>query len=395
MGILARSVPTQKSLKAGFFGPAGSGKSLTSMLVAIGLSKQYHDGAAIGMMDTEDQSSFLEPICSAEGVELRVVKSRAFVDLVEAVTEAEQSGCCAFICDSYSHVPRELEDALKEKTGYVGRKLPWHHREQFFAVWESWIIQMRQSPLHMFLNGRLSFDWDDVESEAGQTEKVKVGTKMMGDSQAGYEPDLLIEMDAIRDSLVRTKTTKTKRGQMKHAAVVLKDRWMALNGKTIVWPDLNDYAQGDYEAVYKAFLPHIDKLRLSQSRTVTQPQPRRRSVDLFDAPRGESVFAERTRRATIAVEELQAALSTIWPGQTADDKRLKNIVLETLFQSRSWTKIETLLPEVLESALATMRLFEEAAQDGDNNVKSEASVIALIQNCVDTVKASQDAVSVL
>ena len=381
MTLLQTAGPVRRALKAGFFGGGGSGKSLTATLIAIGLAKQFHDSHPIAFFDTEDQSDFLAPICAVEGIELRAIKSRAFVDLVDTVREAE-ADCCAFICDSYSHIPRELEDALKEKTGFVGRRLPWHHREQFFAVWETWVMQMRQSPLHMFLNGRLSFDWDDVESEDGDTQKVKVGTKMRGDADAGYEPDLLIEMEAIRDSLVRTKTTKTKRGNMKHAAVILKDRWMALNGKTIVWPDLNDYTQGDYEAVYKAFLPHIDKLHLSQPRVVRAEGARRRSVDLFQAPRGESVFAERTRRVTIAIEEIQAALNTLWPSSNgAEDKRHRHIVMETLFQTRSWTKVETMLPEALESAVATMRLFEDAAQDTANNIKSEAAVIALIADC--------------
>ena len=378
--LLQPAVYTSRPMKAGLFGPPGSGKSTTAALIAIGLSRQFHNHAPVAMFDTEDQSDFLIPLFQAEGVPLQVVKSRAFVDLQESVREAEAS-CCAFICDSYSHVPRELEDALKEKTGYVGRKLPWHHREQFFAVWESWIIQMRESPLHMFLNGRLSFDWDDVEDNDGETQKVKVGTTMMGDSQAGYEPDLLIEMDAIRDSLVRTKTTQTKRGQMKHAAVIRKDRWRALHGKTIVWPDLNDYTKGDYEAVYKAFASHIEQLHLGHSRMATQSSARRRSSDLFTAPRGESAFAERTRRVTIAVEEIKGALNALWPGRTDEEKRLRDIVQETLFSTRSWTKVEMMLPEVLDSAVATMHLFEEAAMDKTNNVKDQASVIALIADC--------------
>lgn len=65
--------------------------------------------------------------------------------------------------------------------------------------------------------------------------------------------------------------------------------------------------------------------------------------------------------------------------------------METLFQSRSWTKIETLLPEVLESAVSVMRLFETATKDQQNAITNEASVIAWIQSCKDLKRQELEA----
>ena len=189
--------------KVGMYGGGGSGKTLTATLLAIGLSKELHNHAPIKFFDTEDQADFIDPICRAEGVPLSVVKSRSFIDMRDAHRSAADEGCCALIVDSYSHPPRELEEALKQKLDYVGRRLPFQHREQIFTIWGEWVREMRSSPLHVFLNGRLSWEWDEEDDDAGDARPVKIGTKMRGDADAGYEPDLLIEMDQIRTSLVR------------------------------------------------------------------------------------------------------------------------------------------------------------------------------------------------
>lgn len=373
--LLQPATTIQRSFKGGFFGSGGSGKTLTATLIAIGLSKTYHDAAPIAFVDTEDQSDFMIPICQAEGVPLHVVKSRSFIDMRDALREAEES-CCAFIVDSYSHSARELEEALKVKLNMVGRRMAYHQREQLFSIWGEWVREMRASPLHVLLNGRLSFEWDQVDDEDGDSQVVKVGTKMRGDSDAGYEPDLLVELEAVRTSLVRDKTTKTKRGNMKHAAVILKDRWMAMNGKTIVWPDNNGYVVGDYKAVFEKFLPHLERLNIGPLR---RESVSRSSDVLFSAPRGESPFAERARRVTVAVEEIQAAIRAIWPGETAAEKKLRAIVLQTVFKTRSWAAIESMTVESVEEGWRVIQHMEAHMEGVDP--QSEQEVTALIAAC--------------
>lgn len=370
-----------RPFKGGFYGPGGSGKTLTATLIAIGLSKTYHQCAGIYFHDTENQSDFMQRICAIEDVPLTVMKSRSFIDMRDGLRNAEAQGCCAFLCDSYSHTFRELEDSLKSALNMVGRRLQYYQRGQLFMVWNEWVQEMRTSPLHVLLNGRLSFDWDDVEDETGDSRLMKIGTKMRGDADASYEPDLLVEMDAIRTSLVRDKTTKKKRGNMQHSAIILKDRLMSLNGQTIVWKDLNDYQKGDYEGVFKPFLPHFTQLGLGGSPLVRQPSTSRSSASLFSVPNGESAFAERSRRVQIALEDLRATMTLIWPGQTTEEKRLRIIVLETLFATRSERQLESLAPETVEAGSAVLRRFEGLIKDRSH--RDEATVIALIQECKD------------
>src|SRR5688572_5818537 len=104
MGSIFKPVAIeQRGAKVGIFARQGAGKTTTSALIAIGLSKTYHKGAPVWMLDSENGSDYLQPIFEAEGVELIVGKSRAFVDMRQGLREGESSGACTYLVDSYSH----------------------------------------------------------------------------------------------------------------------------------------------------------------------------------------------------------------------------------------------------------------------------------------------------
>lgn len=378
------------SVKAGFFGETASGKTLTSGLLALGLSLKLHNGAPVCISDAENAARFLAPIYALEGVRLLTVPSHTFIDMRDGLTEAEHAGCCVYLVDNYSLAHKELVESAKIAWNVVGRQMPYPLREELDRHWGDWVRQFKDSPLHVLLNGRLGFTWEEVADDAGDPRFVKLETKMRGERDMGYEPDLLVEMDALRDSLVRDKRTKTKQGQIKHAAVVLKDRWRELNGKTFVWKDLNSYAKGHYEIVCRDFWPHVlAQTRGSDARVVRGESVARSSGSLFTKPSSESQFARDTQRRTIAIEEIQAALTAIWPGSTQEEKRLKHVVMQTVFKSRSWEAVGSMTPEALETAWLVMRHFEAAALD--INVRDEAAVVDLIQSCKDLEAARTEA----
>lgn len=369
-------------VKLGTFGDSGAGKTLTSTLIAIGLSKRLHNGAGICIADGEDAAKFVKPICDIEDVPLFVVPSHSFIDMRDGLKEAEGHGCCAYIVDNYTAAHKELTESAKASWGLEGRQMPYPLREELDAHWGEWVRSFRANSLHVLLNGRLGYTWDEVADDAGDPRFVKLDTKMRGERDMGYEPDLLIELEAIRTSLVRDKRTKTKSGKMKHAAVILKDRWRELNGKTFLWDDINDYKPGQYEKILKDFWPHIEKQAgVSGSPVLARQGAARSSRSLFQKPSGESAFAERQKRVTILTEEIHGTLNMIWNGMTADERKFRNIVLHTMFDTYSHAKIESLTPEALESGLRAIQLFAEAAQDSENNIKSEATVIALSADC--------------
>lgn len=380
MSLLQPACVDQSAAKIGLYGPQGAGKTLTSILLAIGVSKHLHNHAPIAMLDTDHGANFIEGICRAEGVPLLVSSSRSFVDMRSALTEAEQAEACVYLVDSYSVPYRELVDALRVKLGFVGRNIPFQHREEIKAVWDAWVSQMLAAPLHCILAGRLAFTWDEAEDEAGDPRLVKLGTRMRGEGDAGYEPNLLIELEAIQDIAARAKRTRAKTGSFVHYAHVVKDRWMTLNGRTFAFKDLNSYKPGDYLKVWESFKPHFDKLAPVNSSFVTiLDRAQRSSADLFEKPNGESAWQDRARRVTVACEELGATLEILWPGQAAAAKLCKTAAIEALFGTRSWAAVEHLTAEAVESGSQTLRTCERVLVDGHEAIPTDrAAVIAFI-----------------
>lgn len=386
--LLREAVVEQAAAKVGIFGPQGSGKTTTAALIAIGLSKTYHNSAPVAFQDTENGSDYLVPIFEAEGVPLLVIKSRAFKDMGAVLQEARERGCCVDLIDSYTHPWWELNDSLKAKLNV--KKLLFEHQDQLKTMWRGWTDLMLNSPLHMILCGRLGYVWDRGEDENGSKvngELIKLGTKMKSENEAGYEPSLLIEMEGLQDSALRMKKSRAKRGTINHHAYVLKDRWRALNGRTFTWKDLNEYKPGDWKPVFDAFLPHFSKLAIGKQQRAVNAG---RTSDALFAGNGDSAYHQRARRVQITLEEIEGTLVKLWSGQDAKSKELKRQAVETLFGTRSWTAVESKPLEDLEFALDVLRLFEEEVgkmpDGGHPALTDKTQAVTLLTLCTARVR---------
>lgn len=353
--LLQKAKVEQSAAKVGIFGRQGSGKTTTAALLALGLSKTYHGGAPVAFMDTENGSDYLVPIFEAEGIELLVVKSRAFQDMGAVLKEAEKRGAVVFLVDSYTHPWQELVATFKAKSRR--RKLEFHHMDELKTLWrERWTDPMLNSPLHCLLSGRLGFEWDEETDDEGNKKLVKLGTKLKSENEAGYEPSLLIEMESYEN---QEKRAGKKRGNFVHRATVLKDRWRSLNGCQVQWPVMNQYKAGDWEKVFREFLPHFSKLAIGTTQRAVNPD--RTSADLIPEP-GQTVGQQWQQRRVIAAEEIAGILAHIWPGQAAVEKKIRQSILHSLFGTFSWTAIEAESVEKLERGVRILREFKSAAE---------------------------------
>jgi len=352
MALLKPAVIEQAAAKVGIFGAQGSGKTTTAALFLIGLSKTYHKGAAVAFLDTENGSDYLIPIFEAEGVPLLVVKSRAFRDMREALREAEAAGCCGYLVDSYTHPWQELCDTFKAKSRR--KKLEFHHMDELKGLWRQWTDQFLNSPLHIFVNGRLGHEWGKDE----EGELVKLGNKMKSESEAGYEPSLLIEMEGVRPAnVVKGK----QRSQIVHLAHVLKDRWRTLNGQTFEFKDITDYKPGDYKRVFDKFLPHWQRLAMAHGPQRAVDGTRTSEALLDDG--GRTLAQQRAQQAEIATEVIQNTLGAIWPGQDALSKQIRLAVIETLCGLPSWAALTRKPLESLDEYAALMAFVREQMKD--------------------------------
>lgn len=377
-GLLKEVQNEQARAKVGLFGSQGSGKTTTAALLAIGVSKKFHDGAPVAMMDTENGSDYLKPIFDAEGVKFMVLKSGAFSDMVKVLREAEKIGCCAFVMDSVTHTWRELIDTYcagkarqYNKSSYSPQFQDW---KDIKAEWAVWTYAFLNAPLHCFIAGRAGYEYEYQEADNGKKELIKGDTKMKAEGEFGYEPSLLIEMETER----RQVSDKHKGGSFVHIAHVLKDRARSLNGKSFEFPDINNYKPGDYKKVFACFAPHFSFLNITAEQRAMLPNT---SEELFDEANGDSQYRQRQQSKKIALEEIENLMGVVlFPGTTNEAKRIKLSVLQTLFGVRSWTAVEGMNLKQIEDGLWALQEFETAAKDAEPNGIDE--IERLIGECV-------------
>ncbi len=89
----------------------------------------------------------------------------------------------------------------------------------------------------------------------------------------------------------------------------------------------------------------------------------------------------------------QGTLTKLWPSaQDTKQKTLKATAVEVLFQTRSWTAVESKSLETLEGGLGILRLFEEQALNTDSTALVDpAAASALLGMCKDQIASAQQA----
>ncbi len=344
----------QGAAKMAWFGPQGSGKTMSATQVALGLSLHFHQGAPVAFFDTEKGSDFAKALFDTEGVKMLRVKSRAFADLLTAVKEAEQAGCCALIVDSMSHVWNELMDSFCRKKKI--QRPEFHHWREIKGSWRDWTDAMLNSNVHMLICGRSGkeYEYQDTDDNGKQKkELITTGTKFKAEGEFGYEPDVLVEMWLDR------KDAKRKGSHLVHKGLVLKDRTWAINGQEFNWEDQAAYKKGDYTKVYERFTPYFNYLTIGGPHHAIACE--RNSDAMFDA-NGDSRGYRDARQKTVVLGELKETFTLLWPGSTGEAKKLRILASERVFSCRSWEGIEQKSLPNLEHGLRVLRRFEDLAK---------------------------------
>ena len=320
----------QGYMKAGIMGFPGSGKSFTSTEIAIGLVKMTGDKRPVFALDTEKGFDYLVERFKKEGVELYVARTRAFVDLLDAIKQAEKDAS-VLIIDSITHFWEEVQAAYKKK----------HNRTSLtFADWgplkANWATYTRaylDSRLHITMCGRAGDVYDNYLDEDGKRQIEKVGTKMQAEKNLGYEPGLGIEME-------RVSLGQFKKGQRNfvNRAHIIKDRFDVLDGKFFDNP------------TFETFLPHIQKLNLGQHEGLSDAN----SQKLFERDSSEN-WQQKRKQVEILKEEIQGELTSAYPGRSAEDTKIKTDLINDAFGTRSWSALDEMTPEELRAGLDVIK----------------------------------------
>lgn len=326
---------TKPYFKAAFEGEPGTGKSWSAALVAIGLHKKIASTKPIVLIDTEKASKFLVPLFKEHGIEAVVRETHSLADLVTAMKLCTDGYSDIVVIDSITHIWMDFQEAYKRKLNRQTFQI-----QDWMAIKSDWnrnfSIPMVQSPLHIIATGRVSDRMEQEVDEDGRKEFTKTGVKMQAEKNAAYEFDVLVLME--RHELITRKNREVWR-----QATVLKGRGNLLDGKVFKNPTYEDFAPA-IEAVIK------------------DPVSARFSPAGRDA--GELIRTEEDKRKWVLerkrwLEEIEGYLVSIWPSTGAQEKKNKTDALEYAFQTRSWSAIESMRPDVLEDGFARVQEFAQ------------------------------------
>ncbi len=299
-------------LKLGFYGGNGSGKTYTSSLVAIGLSKMIKSKKPVFFLDSETGSDYVLPLFQKAGVKLQVAKSRAFSDLLDAVDIAEKEGSILII-DSVTHYWDELMESYKKKKNLT--RLFIQHWTELKPTWREFSTKFVASNVHIVLCGRSGDVWADVADSDGVKELKKIGTKMRVEKELGYEPSLLVEMEKVIED-------DRPGGGWTHRAWIEKDRFDVMNFKHFDNPKFED------------FLPHVQLLNIGGDHRALDVD--RDSQDMF---KNNKTGADYYKKREQTLEKIKNEINLLYPKQDADSKKERIVLTKDIFGTHSWSEI--------------------------------------------------------
>jgi hypothetical protein len=217
----------QAALKIGIYGPPGSGKTFTSLLLAEGLAKAT--GKRIAYVDTEHGTDFYCKTVPSRAVhpdafDFDAMYTRALTDVIAAVRGLKPEEYGVVIIDSITHLweaARAAYDGRQTRAGTI----PMQAWGKIKKPYKDLMSMLLSSPMHVIICGRQGVEYETDE----ETEELKaVGVKMKAEGETPYEPHILIRMEAIKPK---------KSGEVATIiAYAEKDRTGVLSGRSFANP---------------------------------------------------------------------------------------------------------------------------------------------------------------
>lgn len=221
--------PKQAFLKVGLYGPPGSGKTLTSLLLAEGLAARAKK--RIAYVDTERGTDFYamevrERKVHPEAFDFDAMYTRSLAEVLAATKAIDATKYGVFIVDSISHIwDAAIEAYSGRKVGKNQDKIPMQAWAQIKKPYKELVRILLDAPLHVLILGRQK----NIFEESDDDGMKKVGVGMRAEGETEYEPHICVRMES-------------KKGEEAVYACVEKDRTGILTGKVIPNPSFSTFA---------------------------------------------------------------------------------------------------------------------------------------------------------
>ena len=285
----------QAALKLGIYGPPGSGKTFTSLLIAEGIAKVT--GKRVALVDTEHGSDFYcQKVATRqvhpEAFDFDALYTRSIMETITAVKALSTDEYGIVVIDSITHLWQAAIEAYGGRQTSAGT-IPMHAWGKIKKPYKELMSFLLSTPMHAIICGRQGVEYATDE----ETEELKaVGVKMKAEGETPYEPHILIRMEGI-------KPKKTNEVAM-IVAYAEKDRTGVLAGRSFINPT--------YETICKPLLP---LLGATQAQIDTLDQAAIKDADQIAEEEtsriARSASLLREWKATIELAKSNAALKEI------------------------------------------------------------------------------------
>lgn len=217
----------QAALKLGIYGPPGSGKTFTSLLIAEGLAKLNRK--RIAFADTEHGTDFYCQTVPTRAVhpaafDFDAIYSRSLTEITAAVKGLKTEEYGIVIIDPVTHLWEAARAAYDGRQTKIGT-IPMQAWGKIKKPYKDLVSYLLSSPMHVIWCGRQGVEYATDE----ETDELKaIGVKMKAEGETPYEPHILIRMESIKPKKTNEVATII--------AYVEKDRTGVLNGRSFANP---------------------------------------------------------------------------------------------------------------------------------------------------------------
>jgi hypothetical protein len=312
----------QAALKMGIYGPPGSGKTFTALLLAEGLGKLTNKRVAY--VDTEHGTDFY---CKAvptrqvhpEEFDFDALYTKSITEVLASVRGLKPDDYGAVVIDSVTHLWEACIAAYSGKQTSVG-SIPMHAWVKIKKPYKELMTTLLSSPMHVIFCGRQGTEYATDE----ETDELKaVGVKMKAEGETPYEPHILIRMEAIKPK----KTNEVAQ----IVAYAEKDRTGVLAGRSFINPNFDTLCKPLLGLLggTQAHVPTTDE-------TATADAERLADDDQARAKRSDDLMREWTAKIQLAktAAELKAIGQQITPQLKSQMTPADVYVLRETYQAR-------------------------------------------------------------
>jgi hypothetical protein len=331
------------------FGLSGTGKTFTSIMIALGIRERFQLDGPIGALDTENGYDYLRPIVhEVTGQPLLVVKTRNLNTWCEAIDRAEARGNMVLVADSATHIWKRLCDGYLEQLQQLARQKNWRSIPTKLEFkdwnpikqqWAQFADRFMNAKVHMIVSGRAGWQWDMQEDDRGKKELVKLDAKMKAEGEFEFEGALSLHFE-------RHRTAPDQPAY--HTVTVRKDRSDKIMGQVFKFVPRKTPPR----AICEFLRPHLETLRP----TAYQPTDTADGHDFELDTLGNDSRKRAEGDRAIVLEKIHAELHRLNPSQSAADKAERARLQDVHFATVSKTELAERVPlRDLRDGLAALR----------------------------------------